>query len=210
MRQLIVSIEVPLPCGCTIVARDATQTPVGSTPIDPQRVMQALNFGSGTLAYWYRHFAGRHHCHLVTPQNPNGIDPDAPKGAHQTPVGSTPIDPQRVMQAVNFGSGTLAYWYRYFSGIHRCHLVTPQNHNGIDHGAPKGAHPAPLMNLSDTELDLLAEVDHAPFIVAANLSTPHAPHELEHLIELGLIGDPGETGALVTTDAGKATVKARR
>lgn len=152
MRQLIVSIEVPLPCGCTIVARDATQTPVGSTPIDPQRVMQA----------------------------------------------------------VNFGSGTLAYWYRYFSGIHRCHLVTPQNHNGIDHGAPKGAHPAPLMNLSDTELDLLAEVDHAPFIVAANLSTPHAPHELEHLIELGLIGDPGETGALVTTDAGKATVKARR
>ncbi len=57
---------------------------------------------------------------------------------------------------------------------------------------------------------LLAEVDHAPFIVAANLSTPHAPHELEHLIELGLIGDPGETGALVTTDAGKATVKARR
>ena len=67
-----------------------------------------------------------------------------------------------------------------------------------------------LKNLSDTELDLLAEVDHAPFIVAANLSTPHAPHELEHLIELGLIGDPGETGALVTTDAGKATVKARR
>ena len=53
-------------------------------------------------------------------------------------------------------------------------------------------------------------MDHAPFIVAANLSTPHAPHELEHLIELGLIGDPGETGALVTTDAGKATVKARR
>lgn len=68
----------------------------------------------------------------------------------------------------------------------------------------------PPQRLSDTELDLLAEVDHAPFIVAANLSTPHAPHELEHLIELGLIGDPGETGALVTTDAGKATVKARR
>ncbi len=152
MRQLIVSIEVPLPCGCTIVARDATQTPVGSTPIDPQRVMQALNFGSGTLAYWYRHFAGRHHCHLVTPQNPNGIDPDAPKGAH----------------------------------------------------------PAPLRHLSDTELDLLAEVDHSPFIVAANLTMPYAEDELKHLIEAGLIGDPGDTGALVTTSEGKAIVKARR
>ena len=50
--------------------------------------------------------------------------------------------------------------------------------------------------------------DHV--MAALGLTRSTALAALGTLIELGLIGDPGETGALVTTDAGKATVKARR